>query len=321
MADVIIESVDDLNMIDVPLWMQAPAGEDAYPYSVNALRYLMRGYRATAPAGVGSGTDFAVTPGGSRTLDIAGGLGVTRHTDDPEERYVIGSFGTVTIAIPTYTSGTQTHRLVAETLDTQRTGITGDSRWRLRVIEGTGGVTPSEPANAISLATVTDTGQGTITTSHVVDQRSPFDATAPSVAISRAATQSIPRATATAITLTTQVDDPFNLWSATYPSRIFIRHKGAYNIHIQGVFIDLTTATDLAEIGFYSNGLYTNVVRTHWPGVAGGVWAAATAVAEVITPTPGWYLQPYAYWTNVAGGGPTTIEDVRVRVQRVQHRD
>lgn len=321
MSDVIIESTDDLSMIDMPLWMQAPAGETAYPYSVNALRYLMRGFRATAPSGVGSGADFAVTAGGARTVNVAGGLGVTRHSDDPEERYVIGSFGTVNIGIPDWTSGTQTHRLVAEVLDTQRAGITGDSRWQLRVIEGTGGVTPDEPENAISLATITDTNQVNIAASHIHDQRSPFDATAPSVSLARSANQLIPRVTATALTLTSQDDDLFNLWDSTQPTRIYIRHPGAYNIHVQGVFLGLTTSTDLAEVGFYANGLSTNVVRSHWPGIAGGVWAFATGIAEVISPTPGYYLQPYAYWTNVGGGSATNINDVRVRIQRVQHRD
>lgn len=321
MADVIIDSVDDLNMIDMPLWMQAPAGETAYPYSVNALRYLMRGFRATAPSGVGSGADFAVSAGGARTLDIAGGLGVTRHTDDVEERYIIGSFGTVTIDIPTHTSGTQTHRLVAETLDTQRAGITGDSRWRYRVIEGTGGVTPAEPDNAISLATITDTGQVNIAASHIHDQRAPFDATAPNVALRRDAEQSIPRNSATAISMTAQDDDQFNLWSSTSPTRIYLRHAGVYHIYMEGYYSDLITATDLAEIGMKANGS-TVVARGKSAGTPLDTMPVAVRLGEAISPGAGYYLEPYTLWDNDAGSPASLpIQLVKVRVQRVQHRD
>lgn len=324
MTDVYVYSDAHVNMIDVPMGMQAPSGETAYPYSVNAWRYLMRGYRATAPRGVGSGDDFKVTYGAGRTVNIAGGLGVAYHNDNPQERYSFGSFGGVSVGIPAWTGGTNYHLVTAQVLDKQIPGMTsGASRWSYRVVEGVGGVIPSAGACSIPLALVRDTGQVNVAVADVTDQREPFDNTAPSCVLTRAGTSTCTAGARRLLTWTAQSEDLYNLWvpnsSGGDSTKINIRHTGVYNLMLRVVFTGIpVNTTDFAEIGLGVNGIVGTLgaglaLQQKIPGLTWGTVCETIVLNEHLT--AGSFLQAYALSSVTS-----VMQDFVFRLQRSEYR-
>lgn len=326
MTDVYVYSDAHVNMIDVPMAMQAPSGETAYPYSVNAWRYLMRGYRATAPRGVGSGDDFKVSPGSGRAVNIAGGLGVAYHSDNPQERYTFGSFGGVSVAIPAWSGGTNYHLVTAQVLDKQIPGMTGgNSRWSYRVVEGTSGVIPSVGACSIPLALIRDTGQVSVLAADVTDKREPFDNTAPSCVLTRNGTSTCTAGARRLLTWTAQAEDLYNLWvpnsSGGDSTKINIRHTGVYNLMLRVTFTGVpVNTTDFAEIGLGINGYNTPLVlgsglalQQKTPGLTWGTVCETVVINEHLT--AGDYLQAYALSSVTS-----VMQDFVFRLQRVEYR-
>lgn len=329
MSDTVKTSDTETNMIDVPMAMQAPDSETAYPYSVNAWRYLMRGYRATAPRGVGSGTDFVARPGGGRNVIISGGLGVTFHSDNPQERYSFGSFGDVTVDLPTYTSGTNYHLVTAQVLDKQIPGMTSaPSKWSYRVREGTGGTIPTAGASSIPIALIKDTNQSVVAATDITDQREPFDNTAPSCVLTRAGTSTCTSGARRLLTWTAQTEDLFNLWTPTAsggdPTKILIRHSGVYNLMLRVVFATAplipVNGTDFGEIGLGVNGYDSPkvlgsglVLQQKLPGLTWGTVFETVTINEHLS--AGSYLQAYALVSTTA-----VMQDFVLRIQRSEYR-
>lgn len=329
MADVSVNSDANNSMVDRPWFMQnlATAGSDI-TYTANEIRYLTRGMRATAPHGVGSGTDFKVTAGSGRSVNISKGLGCCFHSSNPEERYYVGSFGTVNIALPTYTSGTQFHKLFFQAIDSQIPAMGSTTRWRFFMKEGTGGTEPSDSAAAAAspLAVITDTGYTNISSSNIKDIRTPFDNTAPNVALTRNGTSTYPTGGSVGDRLpliwTAQEDDPYDLWRADDAdgSHIQIRHTGIYNIMLSVDMpgVDSSTApAEFAECGVgidgYAIGVNTIIAQDKRPGVTWGTGVKAVAMNQKLT--AGHYLRCYSL-ANIT----VVQQDFKFKMQRVEYR-
>lgn len=309
MTNVEVSSIGNDNMIEVPWFMQNPtaAGIDL-TYSANAVRYLMRGYRATAPSGVGSGLDFVTTPGGGYSVAVSGGIGVTNHSTNPQERYSFGSFGSVTIPLTGLARGTgiapNYHHLQAEVRDAQL-GYAGATRWRYVVVESTGGVFHSTLDNAISLAKIKDTGQTNIASGDITDTRVPFDNTAPTCSLvqtSESGWNNTNRAWNWV-----QLDDPYNLFSSADPTKIYIRHPGTYDLCLAVQFPGLSGNSYL-DIGITDSiggiGMSLPLARA---AVINGTTLTAITLGRKIIPATGYYIQCYAN-TNFPSPGAMSAQ-------------
>lgn len=160
MADITVYSTDQANMRDYALWLQAPAGETALPYTVGDLRMLLA--PSCPAAGVVGPDDFLVTSGASAgTVTVSAGVGVTSPAGisgaASRERYLFGADGPVDV--PVYANVNTTariHRLVAQVNDEQLAMGASSDPWSYRLLEDVGAGPPTGAGNnSVSLALIT----------------------------------------------------------------------------------------------------------------------------------------------------------------------
>lgn len=233
----IVQSTDEANMRDYPLWVQAPAGETALPYTVGDLRLLAA---VGAPStGVLGPSDFvvtsSVTPG---NVTVSAGIGVTAPTgiagfsgSRTRERYVFGSDGPVDVAV--YTNGgttTRFHRLVAQAVDEQLPMGATSSPWTFRLIEDTGTPPTSNGGNAIALATVA-VNAGQTSGYAITDLRYPCGhVMACAVSGVATGTAALSNGFRKALYFNTEVDDPWSMYNSSDKSAVHIRTDGYYDL-------------------------------------------------------------------------------------------
>jgi hypothetical protein len=176
-ANTVIVSTSDSNMVDEPLWMQATGGDAAVQYNAADDRALID---ALVPnegvLTVTAGTGFLVAQrgaGANFSVDIGSGKAVVQGDDGTNQRkYVVVSNGTVNCATPSAPgSGTRIHRIIIRIRDKQVIG-SGTYDWTLELLEDTGSGTPAEPNSAITLALVSiASGQASVQTANITDSR------------------------------------------------------------------------------------------------------------------------------------------------------
>jgi hypothetical protein len=173
-ADTIIVSTADANMVDYPLWMQAVNPDPTFSFASGDDRQLIdalfptQGVLGSAALKVsqrGAGANFSV--------DVAVGRAAIKGDDAANQgSYVVQTNGIVNVTTPgAPVSGTRVHRLVARIRDKQALG-SGTYDWTLHLMEDTGSGTPAEPNSAITLALISiATGQASVLNANITDQR------------------------------------------------------------------------------------------------------------------------------------------------------
>lgn len=176
MADTIIVSTSDANMVDYPLAIQAAGGDAAIQYGAQEhFRQFLDSLCITGGGRLKFG-EFRLTQraaGANFSVDLSAGYYVIPGSTSPlavQGKYLVHTTATVNIATPAApASGTRVHRIVAQVLDKAVDG--GSSYgWRIWLMEDTGSGTPAVPANARNIGTVSITaGQANVLNSHIVD--------------------------------------------------------------------------------------------------------------------------------------------------------
>lgn len=175
MADTVVASTANANMVDRPLVMQALDGDQVLEYSALEFRALVDAlYKEEGVLAVG---DFQVTQraaGANFSVDVAGGGAVIQGDSvTGQGKYQIKSNGAVNLTTPGAPgSGTRQHRVIARVRDKFHGGGATTYDWTLEVLEDTGSGTPPLPANAIPLARVNITaGQSNVLDTHILNDR------------------------------------------------------------------------------------------------------------------------------------------------------
>jgi hypothetical protein len=155
MADLYLSSLTESEMVDRPLWVQAPLGDTAVEYSaVNDRQLTEATFGEEGPVFTGSFKLTQRAAGANYSVDVAPGFAVVRGDSVSNQGlYLIQltSIKNVTVVNPPG-SGTRYHRIIAEVRDTGVSGATQD--WRLGVLEDTGSGLPALPSTALSLGYV-----------------------------------------------------------------------------------------------------------------------------------------------------------------------
>lgn len=174
MANTVIASTADAQMVDVPLWMQATGGDAAISYSSADFRSVLDTLFAVEGVTTAGGFKLSQRGAGANfSIDCAAGKGVVIGDDGANQRkYVVISNGTVNIATPTApVSGTRVHRVIIRIRDKQVIG-SGTYDWTLELLEDTGSGTPALPSSAINLGTVSiASGQASVLNANITDTR------------------------------------------------------------------------------------------------------------------------------------------------------
>lgn len=252
MADTFVYSTDENNMRDYPLWVQAPAGESPYSYSVGDLRMLAAPYAPSA--GVAHWADFRVTNVDPGFVQVSDGVGVTSPTGvtgaRTRERYLFASDGPVNV--PVYTNpgaSPRFHRLVAMAHDEQLAMSASFSPWSFHLIEDTGTPPSTNGPNAIPIATIrVDPGQTAGYT--ITDLRCPC-----SHPMSSQLRRSTSAGGANAgsdyqvLRFTAEDDDPWHMTDvANDNATIWLRTAGLYDLYLG---VQSPVSTGQVEIGIY----------------------------------------------------------------------
>lgn len=179
MADTYLKAtsvaVDDAAMIYPPLVLQASGGDAAISYSAGThLRALLDAVFATG--GRVNAASFNVTQraaGANFSVDVAAGWEIIVGSTDPltQGKYAVHLNAPVNIATPVapLSGATRVHRLVASILDKQ-SGIGIEYGWQIRLMEQTGGSTPTLPADSQTLALISESvGQASVTDANIVN--------------------------------------------------------------------------------------------------------------------------------------------------------
>lgn len=171
MANTVLASTANANMVDRPLWLQAKGGDTAVDYSAQDFRAA---FAALVPQeGVLSGGDFAVTQngGGDGTVNVAAGNAVIIGDSATNlGGYLVRSIGTVNLTVPSAGAGVaRVHRVIIRVRDSQLDASTTYD-WTLEILEDTGSGT-TEPSNAITLALISRTGSNNVVTANIADNR------------------------------------------------------------------------------------------------------------------------------------------------------
>jgi hypothetical protein len=171
-ANTVLASTANSNMVDRPIWLQAKGGDTAVPYTGQDLRGFIQ---AIVPGeGVLGPNDFKVSQngGGDGTVNVALGDAVIAGDGATNlGSYFVRSIGTVNLAVPSAGGGiTRTHRVIIRVRDSQLDAST-DYDWTLEVLEDTGSGTPAQPNSAITLALVSRTGSNAVLTANITDSR------------------------------------------------------------------------------------------------------------------------------------------------------
>lgn len=172
MANTVLASTANANMVDRPLWLQAKGGDSAVTYSGQDFRALIQ---ALVPGeGVVGPNDFRVTQngGGDGTVNVA--LGDAVIIGDGATNlgsYFVRNIGTVNLTVPSAGAGiTRTHRCIIRVRDSQLDASTTYD-WTLEILEDTGSGTPAQPNSAITLALISRTGSNAVLTANITDAR------------------------------------------------------------------------------------------------------------------------------------------------------
>jgi hypothetical protein len=171
-ANTVLASTANSNMVDRPIWLQAKGGDTAVPFTGQDLRGFIQ---AMIPGeGVLGPLDFRVTQngGGDGTVNVAAGnASIDGDGATNLGAYFVRSIGTVNLAVPSAGAGvTRTHRVIIRVRDSQLDASTTYD-WTLEVLEDTGSGTPAQPNSAITLALVSRTGSNAVLTANVTDSR------------------------------------------------------------------------------------------------------------------------------------------------------
>ncbi len=177
MADTIVVSTVDSQMVDEPLWLQAIGGDAAVNYSAPDYRALMNAMWGSQGVVIGAYPNSCqITQrgaGANFSVDVAAGFVVITGDDTAGQgKFLVESRGVVNVPTPAAPgSGTRVHRLVAQIRDKQALG-TGTYDWIYWLREDTGSGTPAEPASAVTLATVLiAAGQASVLNANITDKR------------------------------------------------------------------------------------------------------------------------------------------------------
>lgn len=172
MANTVLASTANSNMVDRPIWLQAKGGDTGVPFTGQDLR----GYiQAMWPGeGVIGPLDFKVTQngGGDGTVNVAAGnASIDGDGATNLGAYFVRSIGTVNLTVPSAGAGiTRTHRVIIRVRDSQLDATTTYD-WTLEILEDTGSGTPAQPNSAITLALVSRTGSNAVLTANITDSR------------------------------------------------------------------------------------------------------------------------------------------------------
>lgn len=160
-----------------PLFMQADVGDAEVEYSALDTRALIDAL--VGEEGVLSGGLLSQRAAGANfSIDVAAMVAVIAGDDVTDQgKYLCQSTAVENIAtfstgspLTTPPSGTRVHRVVAQVKDKLHLGTWSGYEWAVEILADTGSGTPSTPASAISLGTVSITaGQTSITDSHIVN--------------------------------------------------------------------------------------------------------------------------------------------------------
>lgn len=174
MANTVIASTADAQMVDSPLWMQATGGDAAINYAGGDDRALLDTVYSTEGVTEAGGFKLSQRGAGANfSVDCAAGRATIIGDDGANQRkYVVISNGVVNIATPTAPgSGTRVHRVIARVRDKQVIG-SGTYDWTLELLEDTGSGTPALPNSAINLGTVSiAAGQASVLNANITDTR------------------------------------------------------------------------------------------------------------------------------------------------------
>lgn len=257
MADQYVKSTANSAMIDYPLYLQPASGDSAFNYAGEDFRRLVTAIWPNE--GVCDPTSFAVAQrgaGANFSVDITAGRGViTGDATSTQASFLFASTGTVNITTPSAPgSGTRTHRLVAQILDKQSAGT--EYGWQFHLVEDTGSGLPALPASAIDLATISITaGQASVQNANITLTSSLANRWVNGLAGGGliytgygTTTQNVAANTWTSINLQTDELDPFDMHTATNPSRVYIKVPGVYQLSGGVAWATLTSNTTRGDI-------------------------------------------------------------------------
>lgn len=183
MADTIILSTADANMVDYPLAIQAASGDTAIEYGAQEhMRHLLAAiFESGGRLQFGEFRAVQRSAGANFSVDVTAGFYVITGSSSPavvQGRYLVHTLADVNVPTPSApASGTRVHRLVAQVLDKVSDG--GSSYgWRFWLREDTGSGTPAIPPNAEHVCLISiSAGQVNVLNQHITN-----DLTAVSVA-------------------------------------------------------------------------------------------------------------------------------------------
>lgn len=174
-ADTVVLSTSNADMVDAPFFMQAATGDTPIEYTATDYRRLLDAIWLTE--GVMSGEHLKVTQrasGANFSVDVQLGIGLIQgDTVTNQGKYLVVSNGVVNLTTPNApASGARSHRVIARIRDKLNDGSQTSYTWSLELLEDIGSGQPGLPNSAISLATVTiASGQSNVSNSNITELR------------------------------------------------------------------------------------------------------------------------------------------------------
>ncbi len=176
MADTVIVSTSNADMVDYPLAIQATGSDPEIEYGAQEhFRQFLDAMCITGGGRLKFG-EFKLSQraaGANFSVDLSAGYYVISGTTSPttvQGKYLVHTTAVINIVTPSApASGTRVHRIVAQVNDKAVDG--GSSYgWRIWLLEDTGSGTPAVPANARNVGTVSiSSGQANVLNSHITD--------------------------------------------------------------------------------------------------------------------------------------------------------
>lgn len=312
MTDTVVDSLSNSNMMDYPLFLQAPSGASSLNYSINDLR-LLGSIATSGRGGVKDGTHFLVSSGPSTgQMTVAAGTGVTYNNG---EYYAFRSIGNV--VIPVYSNGhafTVTHQLCAQVFDKQLS-YSSSNGWGFVLVEDVTGAGAAVPTNAIPICAVTVT-PGQTSGYALIDTRYPYND--PMVCAVGSPSLSLPDNTPVYISWTNQYDDLWNMWNTGTNTKVYIKQPGIYTISLRlnVPSVDYTgNPARYAKTSIRING--TNLYTETRQAATDGVTCHAFVTGYKIIPSGSTYVEGVVEIHSIGDPVPCSAY---LTVQRTEYR-
>lgn len=309
MANTVVVSTVDSQMVDEPLWMQATGGDAAISYAAADDRAFIDSLFIAEGVLVVNASAFKVSQrgaGANFSVDVASGKAVVTGDDGTNQRkYVVISNGTVNVVTPSAPgSGTRVHRIIIRIRDKQVIG-SGTYDWTIELLEDTGSGTPAQPNSAITLALVSiAAAQASVLNANITDSRPPAQGYGPAgSAIARG--RRITSSSTTTTTVGVLRFDAVQVWAGH-----------TYRVALGGSTVPASTvANDGVQfvLRFTTDGTTATTASTIVPGGAAAAFVGSTTIVQTLglsttyTPSANQSLSILLCVTRASGTGSVSI--------------